>query len=351
MGLSEYGDKPEYRLRVYDLANVEPMPIYWLWPQRIPLGKLTLIAGDPGLGKSFMSLDIAARLSRGYPWPDGGEAPHTRTLILSVEDDLHDTIRPRLDLLNADLTNIRAIDALLESEGGDSKSLGIDEHALLLEQEIILYGANLLILDPILAFMGGVNTHRASDVRAAITPLASVAARTQCSILAIMHLNKKSGEASSVYRLTGSLDLPAAARSVMVVGKHPDDDSVRVLAPVKMNLSEMPASLQYRFLNGKLDWSLGSSQLAADDVLTVLSKDEKSQREQAKDFLIDVLSDAPMLARELWEIAEHHGISKNTLRRAKDELGVCVYQSQLLTGKKGSPGWVWALLPPTQPHA
>ncbi len=346
-GISPNGDKPQYRLRTFDLADIEPKAVTWIWPQRIPRGKFSMLAGDPGLGKSYLSLDIATRISLGSHWPDGGKVDQGKVLLISVEDGLEDTIRPRLDLLGADLRMIRAIDSLVESDE-EQKALSLEDHLQLLEVEILAYEAVLLILDPILAFTGKSDTHKASQVRAMVAPLAAMADRTLCSILAIIHLNKKSGEMNSVYRLTGSLDFAAAARSVMVVGKHPDDANKRVLCPVKMNLSAMPDSLEYYFTSdGYFDWG-DAVKLDANDLLNIPSQDDKSAREQAKDFLCDILMDGPMVANDVWDSAKQHGISQNTLRRAKDDIGVVIYRNQISTGKKGNPGYVWSLVPPEE---
>jgi putative DNA primase/helicase len=204
------------------------------------LGKLSIIAGDPGLGKSYLTLDVSARISLGGPWPDGGNAPQGNVLIISAEDGLEDTIRPRLDLLDADLSRIHAVSTTLR-QGNQEVPFSLIDHLVQLEQAIIQHNAVLLVLDPVLAFTGKrTDTYKSSEVRAVLAPLATMADRTGCAVLAVLHLNKRSGELNSIYRLTASLDFAAAARSVLVVGKHPDDSNCRVLAPVKMNCRQCP---------------------------------------------------------------------------------------------------------------
>ena len=347
-GLGVYGDqnagkeKPDpVRLKVHNLQDVVPAPVTWLWPNRLPVGKFCILAGDPGLGKSYLTLDVAARVSQGGKWPDGGDVPLGRVIIISAEDGLADTIRPRLDLLGADLAKIEAISPTVESES-ENRNFNLQDHLKLLEDKIVTSKTNLLILDPILAFTGNKDTHKSSDVRAVMAPLASMADATQCTILAIIHLNKKSAEFNSIYRLTGSLDFAAAARSVLVVGKHPEVEGHRILAPVKMNLSAMPESLEFCFTDdGKFKWG-GVSQLEANDILSAPIKNNRTARAVAENFLREILADGPMAAKELYSEATERGHSESTLKRAGQEVGVYKYQVGE-TGKSGSGGHFWSL--------
>lgn len=274
--------RPAYRLRVHDVADIDPKPVQWLWPKRLPLGKLCLLAGDPGLGKSYLTLYFAARVSLGGPWPDhSSDAPRGNVLISSVKDGMADTIRPRLGALGADLSMIRIVEAIVESDA-DNRALSLVDNLQLLEREIIGSDTALLILDPILAFTGVKDTHRASDVRAVLGLLAAMAKVTGCTILAVMHLNKRSGEFNSIYRITGSGDFAATARSVMVLGKHPEIEGRRVFAPVKMNLSAMPESLECDFTDdGVFRW-VGTSTLEAIDLLSTPSPEENGARQKQK---------------------------------------------------------------------
>ena len=338
------GHKPEYRLTIHDAGDIEAREVTWLWPRRLPVGKVCLLAGDPGLGKSYLTLDLAARVSLGGPWPDEGEAPKGNVLLISCEDGMADTIRPRLDLLGANLANIQLIEPTVAS-ATETISLSLVDHLTLLEKAVVDSDATLMILDPILAFTGAKDTHRSSDVRAVLAPLAGMAEQTGCTILAIIHLNKKSGEFNSVYRLTGSLDFAAAARSVMVVGKHPELDGHRILAPVKMNLSSMPQSLEYSFTeDGIFAWG-GVSTLEANDILVTPDPAAKGARLQAREALEELLQGGPVMSNAVWEDMDKDGHSRETVKRAAADLGVFKYQLKSKTGKKGSPGWVWSLTP------
>lgn len=338
----------EPKLTITFLVDVEPKEVKWLWPGRIPLGKLTLLAGDPGLGKSYMALDIAARVSTGSPWPDEGEVCQGNVLIISAEDDLADTIRPRLDLLCADSKKIFAIEPLVTilDEKDTEAPFSLTEHITQLEETIVDYEATLLILDPILAFTGSrTDTHKSADVRAALAPLAKLAMNTECSILAVMHLNKKSTESNSIYRITGSLDFAAAARSVLMVRKYPDDHEGRVLTSAKSNLSASPSALRYRVTEEGFDW-IGEVDIDADSVLNTATNDGEvaGALAEAEDYLRDILADGPMAAQEIMEIANQEGITIRTLKRAKKKLQI---KAERLgkEGERGGGHWCWALPP------
>ena len=330
-------------LSVTTIRDVLREEITWLWQKRIPRGKLVVIGGDPGLGKSYLTLDIAARVSLGGPWPDGGMSPKGDVLLVSAEDGLADTIEPRLDLLGADVSKIHAISTTLKDDGQDIP-LSLSEHLGQLEDAIVQKKALLLVLDPILAFTGKkTDTYKTSDVRAVLAPLAAMAERTNCAVVSVLHLNKRSSEGNSIYRLTSSLDFAAAARSVFVVGKHPDDPDHRVLASVKSNLSAPPKSLAFRFTSdGYFSWA-GEVDFDADDVLAMQPHEGQTERDAAKEFLTTVLHDGEVEAKHVMAEARECNIAARTLNRAKKDLGITAYRRGEL-GKKGGGVWVWQLL-------
>ena len=335
-------DGPELVVRT--LADVKPEPVEFLWEKRIPLGKLTLVAGDPGLGKSWMSLDIAARISLGGIWPDGGRVPHGDVIIVTAEDGLADTVRPRLDRLEADSRRIHSI-AMNVRHGEKEIPLSLNEHLPQIEQVIAIKGAIMLVIDPLLAFTGrGVDTHKSSEVRAVLSQVAAMAERSACAVIGIMHLNKRGGETSAFQRITASTDFTAAARSVLVVGKHPDDDNRRVLAPAKTNLSEEPDSLGYHFVDGIFAWEREPVDINVHALLAPGKVDDaetSSALREAKDFLVDVLHDGPVLKQQIDREAKGAWITIATLRRAKDSLAVEVNRRS--DGNKGGGGWYWSL--------
>jgi len=220
------------------LSEVKSRPIEWLWEGRIAIGKLSIISGDPGLGKSLITISMAAIVSRGGEWPvDGTNAPLGSVLLMSAEDDLADTIRPRLDAALADVNMIDALPMVkcVDQTGQQSRrffsltsDLPVLEMALKTRPDF-----KLVVIDPISAFTGKTDTHNNSDVRGLLAPLAELAQKRRVAIVCVTHLNKGSGAA--IYRSMGSLAFVAAARSAFVVTKSPGNPLVRWLMPSKNN--------------------------------------------------------------------------------------------------------------------
>ncbi|MDP6582331.1 MAG: AAA family ATPase, partial [Vicinamibacterales bacterium] len=217
------------------LSDVTPERVEWLWLGRIPSGKVTLIDGDPGLGKSALTTDLAARVSTGRPMPDGEPCEAGGVVILTAEDALADTVRPRLDAAGANSTRIIAVPTVGTGEDEHMPSVPGDLGAI--EVAIQRVDARLVIIDPLMAYLGGeVNSHRDQDVRRALAPIAQLAERTGVAVLIIRHLNKDQG-GKAIYRGGGSIGISGAARSVLLVAEDPDDLDRRILVPVKANLT------------------------------------------------------------------------------------------------------------------
>jgi putative DNA primase/helicase len=300
------------------------------------------MAGDPGLGKSYASLDIAARVTLGGPWPDGsGYAPKGNVLLLSAEDGLADTIKPRLELLGADMSRIDSL-GLTVIKGEEEMGLSLQQHLPQIEKFIVEKGVILLVVDPLLAFTGKTDTHRTADVRGLLSPMAAMAERTGCAILAVMHPNKNSQERNLLYRISASLDFAAAARSVMVVAKHPDNPDQRVIATVKCNLSAHPEPMAFGFTHdGCFTWQ-GVTDVDVSRLMTPIDREESSAKDDAKKFLQEVLADGEMPARDVLAEAKECGINEKTLRRAAEALGIDVARIGE-PGKRGGGKWVWRL--------
>ncbi len=329
------------------LSSVEPEEVSWLWPSRLALGKLALVDGDPGLGKSAMTLDLAARASSGRDFPDGAECEPAGVVLLSAEDGLADTIRPRLDAAGADTSKILAL-ATVPDENGQDRLLSIPEDLALIEKGIRRVGARLVIVDPLMAFLSGdTNSHRDQDVRRALAPLAGLAERTGAAVLVIRHLNKAAAN-NPLYRGGGSIGIIGAARMAFVVGKDPQDENRRVLASTKNNLAMPPASLMFGLEEAKsgsvrVTW-LGQSEVSAKDLLATPQDHEHADaRSEAVEFLNDVLADGPLPAKQVIEEADDAGIAEKTLRRAKKLLDVIVYRENTTGEKRGSGRWLWKL--------
>jgi RecA-family ATPase len=214
------------------LSEVEPERVEWLWPRRIPSGKITVLDGDPDNGKTVLTVDLAARVTAGLDLPDDTPTEAAGAVIVSAEDGAADTIRPRFDAADGDPTRACLL--------GDEEPLAIPGDIPRLERAVRQVEAALVVIDPIMAFLSGdVNSNGDQDVRRALTPLKQMAERTGAAIVLVRHLNKTPG-GNPLYRGGGSIGLIGAARSELVVGRHPDDDELRVLAGQKNNLSLPP---------------------------------------------------------------------------------------------------------------
>ena len=325
------------------MSDVESEEVRWLWDRRIPLGKLTLLEGDPDWGKSAITMDLAARVTTGMPMPQHDTLDHVEPLdpldllggvvILNAEDGLGDTIRPRLEAAGADLTKVRAI--LPMKPDNDIVSIPRDIPTII-ESEIEKAMAKLLIIDPLSAFMHG-DPNKDSDVRKALTPLAEMAQRTGVAVVVVRHFNKNA-DAKALYRGGGSIGIIGAARSALAVAPHPNDDELRVLVPQKGNLSKKAQSLSYNIVTGengaaRIEWR-GTIDLNADELLNV----NQGELARAKAWLIDELKDGPVPYNEIKAAAAEVNISESTLKRAKAKLPV---QSE----KDGPNGqWRWHLV-------
>jgi hypothetical protein len=329
------------------LSGIEPEEVSWLWPSWLALGKLALVDGDPGLGKSAMTLDLAARVSAGMAFPDGTPCEPAGVVLLSAEDGLADTIRPRLDAAGADTSKILALATVPDDDGHD-RLLSIPEDLALIERGIQRVGAQLVVVDPLMAFLSGkTNSHRDQDVRRALAPLAGLAERTGACVLAVRHLNKAAAN-NPLYRGGGSIGIIGAARMAFVVGKDPQDENRRVLASTKINIAMQPVSLMFGLEEAesgsvRINW-LGQSEVSDKDILTTPQDQAQADaRSEAVEFLNDVLADGPLPAKQVIEEADDSGIAEKTLRRAKKLLDVTAYRESAVGEKRGLGRWMWKL--------
>ena len=334
---------------VRSIADVEAVQLEWLWPGRIPLGKLTQIAGDPGLGKSFLTIDISARVSRGDGWPDNPhfiQAPGS-VMIFNSEDDIGDTIRPRLEAASGCLEKIFFVEGVVSFDQRNgrkrSRQFSLDVDLPFLEKWLkSTPDARLIVIDPISAYCGATDTHRNSDVRSMLSPLTDLAARHRVAVVSVNHLTKGGGT-KAVYRSMGSLAFNAAARAVWSVNRDLDDSERRLLLPAKMNLCKESNGAAYRIVDSRLSWEESPVLMTADDYLSQEatkageSGDRKSARQEAIDFLREYLSSGPRPSKEVIAEAKEHGHTEKTVRRAFKDIGGKPTKS----GFEG--GWEWSL--------
>jgi hypothetical protein len=339
-------EAPHFGPNLVRVADVESKPIEWVWPGRIAVGKLSLVMGDPGLGKSLTTLDIASRVTRGDSWPDGraATAGPSGVLLLSVEDDVADTIRPRLEAAGAHLSRVSFFNSSTRSDGKLSTfTLGrIDDLEAAIRRTP---GCRLVVIDPLSAFLGGVNSHHNADVRALLAPLSELAARLGVAIVAVTHLNKGAG--SALYRASGSLAFTAAARSVWLVCVDREAPELRQLLPVKNNLGDDSSGLSFRVVNvgedapPRIEWAGKAIRVRADEALKVEceSEERRTEIDDAAEFIRDVLLNGPGEAKAIIDKARELGISGATLRRAKRKLGVKATRAGFGLGSS----WKWSL--------
>lgn len=321
------------------LNSVIPEPVNWLWQGRIPLGKLTLIDGDPGLGKSTVTLDIAARVSRGASMPDGSPGVSGGAVLLTLEDGLADTIVPRLRAAGADLTRIAALQAVHDEDGLSRFPTVSDIEAI--ERACAKVQAKIVIVDPIMAHLDGkVNSWRDQDVRGALTPLCKLVDKIGVAVILVRHLSKAIGT-QAIYRGGGSIGIIGAARCAYLVAKDPANENKRVFACIKNNLAPTPVSIAFALegVDGvsKIAWG-AASDYGADALLAYPSSpEERSAIDEAKEFLTVLLSHSPIESKIVLREARAAGITDVTLRRAKKALSISV-------DKQGFQGvWTWAL--------
>ena len=331
-------------------ANHPAEPVDWLWPGRIAIGKVTLIAGDPGLGKSVLALDVAARVTRGLAWPEEGSGfgvqdpklnPEPRTLnppgsvlILSASDDLADTIRPRLDAMGADPSRVFVLPSItdLRHDFGQLKA-AVDR----------VPNCRLIIVDPLNAFVGPSDSHFHTVVRRVLTPLMRLATEKRIAVLAITQFRKNDGAA--IHRAAGSTGFVATARALWTVCRDPRDESRNLFLPLKHNLTATARGLAFRLEEEPIS---GAPRIAWEPQVAVPSgaaaftrpakpREPSPERQAARDWLQNILAAGPRPARLILEEGEQVGFLVRTLRRAFHELGGH-------TAKRGLvQGWWWSL--------
>lgn len=299
------------KLKLINMQDIEVEDIEWLIYPFIPYGKITIIQGDPGEGKTTLVLQIIARLTKGEAIINEKAKQPINVIYQTAEDGLGDTIKPRLLSADADCSKVLVI---------DDKDTPLTMRDVRLEQAIVETKAKLVVLDPIQGFLGAdVDMHRANKIRPVMKHIAELADKYKCAIILIGHMNKCS-MGKSTYRGLGSIDFQAAARSVLIVGRIKDEPEIRVVCQTKSSLAPEAKSIAFRLSkeNG-FEW-IGEYDVTADYLLSGTAKGTKKQA--AIDFLEEFVLNGAKPQTEIMKLAKEKGFSEKTVRNAKDELKI-----------------------------
>src|SRR5574341_1065719 len=335
---------------VVGMNLVESKPIDWLWPNRLARGKLTMLAGHGGKGKSQIYTSFAATLSRGLPWPDGQSCNHPgSTIILNAEDGPEDTIKPRLLAAGADCSKVfLARDYIPEAQSSLKPRLpNLAMDLTLLEKTLAeITDLRLIVLDPLMSFTGRGDSAKESEVRAILSPFCMMLERLNIACLGLMHFNKKTDVEQALMRILGSVAFSALPRMIYVAGNPNDDEDTHEFALAKSNIGPFPMpALTYRMEPITLPDGIQTCRIAwgaeavsrADDVVKHRSRYQKADVSRATQYITDQLRDAAQRAQDLFDHASELGISERSLRNAAKELHV-----QLKREGFGGPVW-WSL--------
>lgn len=329
--------------KVTILATVEERPLRWLWPGHIPHGAITLVIGDPGLGKSQLTLDLAARITRKTPWPDGTESELANVLLIAGEDSLQQTVMPRLRASGANFHRITVMDEVLDA--GKPRTFDLRKDLTVLERIVVQNHIELVILDPLNGYLGATNSWREAEVRAVLMPIRSMAERHDVAVIGVIHLNKDNTRAA-IHRAQGSVAFTAVARAVFAVASHQTYSGLRYFVSVKQNYAQHPPTLGFTSAaGGGIEWDgLEYRDVTADSLLAIVgAPEEKAERRNARDFLATLLATGPVKTKDIATAAEAALISSKALYRAKYDLRV---KSQHVGSPKGTGlggYWEWRL--------
>jgi hypothetical protein len=341
----------EPELQMACLARVHARQIRWLWPGRLALGKLHVLAGAGGQGKSTLLCDIAARVTAGRDWPDGAAgSPPGSVVIVAAEDDASDTLKPRLVAAGADLERIFIVQSVRSGADGTLRCFSLRDDLHRLEQRIVDIGdVALVVIDPVSSCLGRIDGQKYAQVRALLEPLGEVARRWQVAVLCNHHFSKGGGSAQN--RVVGSAAFVHQARAAFVVVPDAESPGRRFFAPAKLNLAPMPDGLAYRIEGVRLEldtlevaacriaWEPEPVTVDPDAALAALStpREDRTLKAEAMALLRAGLKDGPCPAQTLAAAARAAGIPAKPLRSARQELGV-------VTTKSGfGLAWIWSL--------
>jgi KaiC/GvpD/RAD55 family RecA-like ATPase len=360
MSIETFGPRPPSRKArhsrptVQQVSTVDCRPVEWYWPLRLARGKVTLLVGDPGVGKSCVWMDIVARASLGASWPTGSAIPGgaTASIILSAEDAIDDTIKPRLEAAGADTTKIYAVPTVRDSLAHEDRLVTLDRDVAALEEAIHDTHASLFVIDPVGAYLPPtLDAKMDHTVRSVLRPLIDMAERTNATCILVMHLTKDSSK-KVMHRVLGSVGFIGAARFALAVAEDPDQPERRLLLPVKSNNGPAADTLAFQLQPMVLDSPKGDIDtvrvawdstpihgLTADSVFRAGGED-RSDVHDATDLIATLLAEDtwPLDAKVALEAATAHGIPERTMRKAALKAGIGITR----IGGIGAKGrWIW----------
>ena len=326
-------EEKKTELKMIKMSEVQSQEIEWLWYPFIPYGKLTIVQGDPGDGKTTLILNIAAKLSKGEGLDDDMKLTEPMNIIYqTAEDGLADTVKPRLEKAGADCERIVVID---ESD----KSLSMADERL--EEAIIQTGARILILDPIQAYLGGgMDMNRANEARDMTKRLGALAEKYKCAIILIGHMNKASGS-KSTYRGLGSIDIQATARSVLLVARLRDKPNIRIMAHDKSSLAPAGDAIGFEMTEDNGMVCIGPYDITIDELLSGNEGRGKKKLDIAENFIKEYFGSNKVIpSNEIMMEAAKRSIKRNTLLSAKKKLGIT---SDKEKAEDGTIYWTWVM--------
>lgn len=327
-------EKQNVELKLIHMEDVVSKEVEWLWYPYIPYGKITIVEGDPGEGKTTLVLKLAAALSMGLPLPcdDYKEYEPIHIIYQTAEDGIEDTIKPRLEKAGADCSMIRVIDET-------DKELSMTDDRL--EQAIIETGARLIILDPIQAYIGAtVDMHRANEIRPVLKHLGIIAEKHNCAIILIGHMNKASGS-KSTYRGLGSIDIQATARSVLLVARLRDKPNIRIMAHDKSSLAPAGDAIGFEMTEDNGMVCIGPYDITIDELLSGNEGRGKKKLDIAENFIKEYFGiNKAIPSNEIMMEAAKRSIKRNTLLSAKKKLGIT---SDKEKAEDGTIYWTWVM--------
>lgn len=329
------------------LSEIKTEHIEWLWPSRIAVGKLTMLAGDPGLGKSQFTAYLAAKVTTGGGWANKeGTASYGSVIILSCEDDAADTIKPRILAAGADVTKVHILEAV-QDHNGKTRTFSLKNDLIMLGEAIAnIPDTKLIIIDPVSAYLPEIDSHKTTDVRGVLAPLQEFAQKHRIAVFVVSHLNKSGGNGKAVNAVTGSGAFVAACRATFLVSADLDNPHLRYLSQIKNNLANVDTlSFQIcnRLVEGNIDapfvsFNEGIVKFTANQLLGNKDVNEDSSASlEVEEFLREELKHGEVTAIAIKNRAQDIGISLATLRRVSKKIGVistkCGFQGQ----------WMWSL--------